>query len=151
MTTKQMGVDELTIKATQEEILERMEAIAHSDMFGEYRPALIAYLTYENAKPWLKDEVTEATWKQGGDQELHESVLHYLDWWGQKVEDGRGISVHRGRAQIVNLLFLAGVPLWKEIGLDSDEGIDGGWYQQDAYNMVADLFGYPHKKGGKYS
>lgn len=150
MATEQMRVDELTVKATQEEILERIRAMEGIDVFGEYRPALISYLTFENAKPWLKDNVSEEEWEQAGDKELREEVLHYLTWWGDKVEDGRGISVHRGRAQMINRLFLAGIPLWKEIGVDSDEGINGGWYQQDAYNKVADLFGYPHKIGGRY-
>jgi len=150
-----MKVEELTVKVTQEEILERIEAVKGADIFAEYRPALIAYLDYVYAKPFLKDGVTKESWKNdgypNGDKQLQDSVRHYLEWWGDKVEGGRGISVHRGRAQMVNHLFLAGIPLWREIGLDSDEGIDGGWYQEDAYNMVADLFGLPHKKGGRYT
>ncbi len=143
-----MKIDELTVKATQEEILERIKAIKDSDMFGEFRPALICFLDYENAKPFLKDGAIEVNWKPDGDKELREEVHRYMeDWWKQKVEDGRGISVHRGRAQVVNRLFLAGIPLWKEIGLDSDEGIGGGWYQEDAYNKVADLFCLPHIRG----
>lgn len=143
-----MKIDKLTVKATQEEIMERIEAIAGSDMFGEYRPTLVAYLDYKHAKPFLKDSVLEEDWEVTGDKELREELHRYMeDWWKQKIEDGRGISVHRGRAQVVNLLFLAGVSLWKKIGIDSDEGINGGWYQEDAYNKVADLFELPHIKG----
>lgn len=150
MAVEQVCIEELTVKVTQEEVLERIGAVAGIDMFGEYRPALIGYLTYENAKPWLKKSITKKSWRQAGDEELRRDILHYMDWWGEKVEGGRGISVHRGRAQMIIRLFLAGIPLWKEIGADSSDGIDGGWYQQDAYNMVADLFGYPHKVGGQY-
>jgi len=147
-----MKIDELTVKATQEEILERIEAIKEHDMFGEYRPALIGFLDYEHAKPFLKKGITEDKWlvKMSGNKVLREEIHRYMeDWWKQKVEDGRGISVHRGRAQVVNLLFLAGISLWKEIGLDPDEGIDGGMYQEDAYNMVADLFNLPHIQGSR--
>jgi len=147
-------IEEVTVKATQEEIVERVEALAHSDIFGEYRPALISFLDYEYAKPFLKRSVTKASWIEDGcphgDEELRADIHRYMDgWWKQKVEDGRGISVHRGRAQVVNRLFLAGIPLWKEIGIGGDEGIRGGWYQEDAYNMVADLFGLPHIKGAR--
>jgi len=143
-----MKIDEVTVKATQEEILERIEAIEHSDMFGEYRPRLVGFLNYENAKPFLKDSVIEKGWEVDTEKDLREELHRYMeDWWKQKIEGGRGISVHRGRAQVVNLLFLAGIPLRKEIGIDSDEGIDGGWYQEDAYNLVADLFELPHIQG----
>lgn len=145
-----MKIDELTVRATQEEILERVKVLKGSDTFGEYRPALIGFLDYEHAKPFLKEGTTEEEWEQGGDKELRKDVHRYMeDWWKGKVEGGRGISVHRGRAQMVNRLFLAGIPLWKEIGIDSDEGIDGGWYQEDAYNKIADLFGLPHIRGSR--
>ena len=145
-----MNIDELTVSVTQEEIVERIEAIANSDMFGEYRPRLVDYLDYKHAKPYLKDGTPEKDWDAASDTTLQAELHRYMeDWWKQKVEDGRGLSVHRGRAQVVILLFLAGIPSWKEIGIDADEGIDGGWYQEDAYNKVADLFELPHIKGSR--
>lgn len=143
-----LDIDELRVIARPRAILQRIEQIAKYDMFGEYRPRLIRFLDYEHAKPFLKHEVSEDDWQPHGDDELRAELHRYMeDWWKQKVEDGRGISVHRGRAQVVNLLFLAGVEAWTFIGMDSDEGMDGGWYQEDAYNAVADVFGMPHIKG----
>ena len=143
-----MKVEDLRLKATQEEIVDRIAEITEADVFGEYCPRLISFLDYEHAKPLLKGDVKPEDWKAYGDLELRKLVEHYLDWWTQKVEDGRGLSVWRGRAQMVNCLFLAGIPLWKEIGIDEEEfGFDGGWYQEEAYNMVADLFGRPHVFG----
>ena len=145
-----MKIDDVTVKVTQEEILERIEAIVGSDTFGEYRPALIGYLDYEHAKQFLKDEVTESGWEQQKDKELREDIHRYMEgWWKDKVEGGRGIPVHRGRAQMVNRLFLAGIPLWEEVGIDETEGMDGGWYQEGAYNKIADLFDLPHIKGSR--
>mgnify|MGYP001590173923 CR=1 FL=1 len=143
-----LKIDDLKVVATQKAILKRIVQIADKDMFGEYRPRLIGFLDYEHVKPFLKDGVKEEDWEQSGEADLRSQLHDYMeDWWRQKVEDGRGISVHRGRAQVVNLLFLAGVEAWKAIGIDDEEGMDGGWYQEDAYNMVADIFGMPHIKG----
>ena len=64
-------------------------------------------------------------------------MRHYRDWWRQKVEDGRGISVHRGKAQFLLRMALAGLPEWETIW-----AMDGGWYQEDAYNAVGALFGW---------
>lgn len=138
-------IDELTVIAKQDAILKRITQIEKVDIFGEYIPALVGFLDFEHAQPFFKDGITEDDWQQGSDDYLRSELHRYMvDWWKQKVEDGRGISVHRGRAQVVNLLFLAGIEAWMQIGIDDDEGMKGGWYQQDAYNAVADIFGLPH-------
>lgn len=145
-----LNIDELKVVARPEAILKRIEQLEGSDFFGEYRPRLIGFLDYEHAKPFFKDGVTEEGWEPDGDIELRKELHRYMeDWWKQKVEDGRGLSVHRGRAQVVNLLFIAGVEAWLHIGIDDDEGMDGGWYQEDAYNAVADIFGMPHIRGSR--
>ena len=144
-----INIDDLRVVVRQESIVKRIEQIRASDMFGEFVPKLVGFLDYEHAKPFLVDEATKESWGEHyGDEMLRIELHRYIDdWWKQKVEDGRGISCHRGRAQVVNLLFLAGVEAWLSIGIDSDEGIDGGWYQEDAYNTVADIFGMPHIRG----
>lgn len=143
-----LNIDDLTVVARPEAILKRIEQVREFDIFGEYAPRLTGFLNYENARPFLKDGVTEEQWEQNDDGVLRAELHRYLkDWWKQKVEDGRGLSVHRGRAQVVNLLFLAGIEAWKAIGVNDDEGMDGGWYQEDAYNAVADIFGLPHIQG----
>ncbi len=143
-----INIDELHVVATPEGILKRIEQVRERDFFGEFCPRLIDYLPYEHAKQFLKDGIDEDEWSPAGDEELRSELHRYMDdWWKQKVEDGRGISCHRGRAQVVNLMFLAGIEAWIHIGIDSYEGIAGGWYQEDAYNEAADVFGLPHIKG----
>lgn len=146
-----MRIDDLTVVARQGAILKRIEQIKGHDMFGEYIPRLVDYLDYEHAKPFLNDGVTEDQWGEKlTDKDLRSELHRYMeDWWKEKVEDGRGLSCHRGRAQVVNLLFLAGVEAWLHIGLDGNEGIEGGWYQEDAYNAVADIFEMPHIEGSR--
>lgn len=137
-----LQVERLRVVASQDAIVRRIGQIKKDDWLGEATPALIAYLDYVHALPWLKEGVQEQDWHQSGDEELRADVRHYLDWWGQKVKGGRGISVHRGREQMVSRLFLAGFEGWKQLA-----EMDGGWYQEDAYNYVADLFGLPRVKG----
>ncbi len=145
-----IDIDKLKVVVSQEAILRRIGQVESADIFGEYTTRLIGYLDYEHAKPFLVDDTTEDGWEQAGTEILRAELHRYMeDWWKQKVEDGRGISVHRGRAQVVNLLFLAGVEAWLHIGIDDDEGIKGGQYQENAYNAVADLFGMPHIKGAR--
>ena len=143
-----INIDELHVVATPEGILRRIEQVKEYDIFGEFCPTLIAYLPYEHAKLFLIDDLAEDDWTANDDDELRSRLHYYMDdWWKQKVEDGRGISCHRGRAQVVNLMFIAGIEAWVHIGMSSREGIDGGWYQEDAYNEAADVFGLPHIKG----
>lgn len=146
-----MKFSDLKVKVTQDELMARIEKVRDSDIFGEYVPMLAVFLDYAHIKLISKKELTEEEWNKirGGDQQLQEHIQRYMtDWWKKKVEDGRGISVHRGRAQVVNLLFVAGVEEWKRIGLDVEEcGFSGGWYQEEAYNIAADLFGLPHIRG----
>ena len=146
-----MKIHELEVCASQESIVNRIKEISPNDIFGEYVPALIKFLDYNHAKEYLNDGVTEATWHKGDNQMLREDMYHYMnDWWKQKVEDGRGLSVHRGRAKVINLLFVACIEAYAHIGMDAEDGplaINGGWYQEDAYNLVADIFDMPHIRG----
>lgn len=145
-----LNIDEMRVVASQKSILKRIEQLKSSDLFGEYRPRLIDYLDYEHAKQFLRDGVAEEEWERNTDEILRKELHRYMDyWWKEKVEDGRGLSVHRGRVQVVNLLFLAGIEAWKYVGMDDEEGMDGGWYQEDAYNAVADVFGLPHIRGAR--
>jgi hypothetical protein len=128
-------IEDMTVKATPEEIIAAYEGtISAEDMFGEYGSCL-GYLDYEHVKPYLKDGVTPEQWHQHGDEDLRSDFAHYRDWWREKIEDERGISVHRGKAQFAIRMMLAALPEWKHIW-----DMDGGWYQRDAYNAVAGLF-----------
>jgi len=132
------NIDEMTVKATPEQIINAYEnTIKKDDFFGEYTSCLL-YLPFESAKSFLKDGATPEQWGEPkGDNELREDFEHYRDWWRQKVEDERGISVHRGKAQFAIRMMLAGCSEWKEIW-----SMDGGWYQRNAFNRCAELFGF---------
>lgn len=155
MTLQRYLIQDMAVVVDQDDIVRRLEQGRQDDWAGEETMQLLSFLDYAHAKPYLKDEVTASEWGQG-DQEpqerqaidnarLRELLAHYRDWWAQKVRDGRGISVHRGRSFMVNLLFLAGVEGWEVL-----RDMDGGWYQEDAYNWTADIFGWSHVRGERH-
>lgn len=133
----QYSIDEMTVKASPEQLIDAYEhVIKKDDVFGEYT-SVLQYLPFEHAKPYLKEGVTDSDWQPSGDEELRGQFQHYRDWWKQKIEDERGISVHRGKAQFAIRMLVAGLPEWRELW-----DMDGGWYQRDAYRFVVRLFGF---------
>ena len=138
-TTAKYSIDTVELKATPEEILKAFNDVISDGtlaFLGEHTSCL-SYLPYEYVKPYLKEGITEADWKPKTTEDLREDFRHYRDWWAEKVEGGRGISVHRGKEQFAIRMMLTGMPEWKELW-----AMDGGWYQEDAYNFVAELFGF---------
>ena len=130
-------IDEMTVKATADEIIANYErVIKKNDLFGEYS-SCINFIPYEKAKPYLKEGVKKEDWIMENDENLRNDFEYYRDWWREKVECGRGISVHRGKAQFAIRMMLAGLPEWEELFTG-----DGGYYQLNAYNRVAKLFGF---------
>ena len=135
-------IENMTIKATSNDIIKLYEEIRAEDIFGECASILL-YLPWDVVHPYLKEGITEEEWKgPKGDADLRESFEHYRDWWRKKIEDERGISVHRGKEQFAIRMFLAGCPEWRELW-----DMDGGWYQRDAYGFAAGLFGFPQAGG----
>ncbi len=130
----------VTVKATTAEILALMGRIEDDDLFGEFRSGLVNYLPFEQAKPYLKEGVTEGEWIEAvgtdPDARLRQDFEHYREWWKQKIEDERGISVWRGKSQFALRMFLAGMPEWKEL-----YEMDGGYYTRDAYRFARELCG----------
>jgi len=82
---------------TQEEILKKIEDVAEEDFFGFMRGDLLGYLTYENARPFLKPEVTVDQWENApNDRDSIVSVmLEYMPFAWEKANSCRGISAAR--------------------------------------------------------
>jgi hypothetical protein len=155
-----MKIEEVTVKATQEEIIARIKKVRGADILWEIVPPLLEYLDFERAEPFIKRHMVEearTNWKRKGDEDLQAEIMHHMDLWGQAVRDGKTIQIWSGCTHMANRLFLAGIELWKEIewkeireeeiGPYISEGIDKGFKglsHEEAYNKVADLFGLPH-------
>ena len=130
------------VTRTQDEIVELVDKlIVEQDMFvDEYTDRLTDFLDYAHVKKYLKPEVTQEQWDsvrhQDLDAALRANFAHYSEWWKQKIDDERGISVHRGKAQFALCMFLAGMPEWEKVYYE-----DGGYYQRAAYEYVRKLCG----------
>ncbi len=88
---------------TQEEITIKFEQQKDSDSFLDFRPeVLMDYLSFENAKPHLKEEYVKEVeagtkqWEQFTTiEKCADDFLKYMEFaWG-KAEDERGISASR--------------------------------------------------------
>lgn len=138
-------IEDMRVQATPEEIRDAWETtFKKADFFSELAGPCLAHLPFELVEPYLREGVTRDEWadEPWTDEKLQEDFAHYRDWWAQKVTDGRGISVYRGKAQFAVRMMVAGLPEWEELWQ-----MDGGWYEEDAYNCVADLFGFEHVRG----
>ena len=80
---------------TQEEILARIEAVAADDWIGTQRNDLIYALTLENAKPFLKDGVTENDWAEATDESIRQEAVDYMEFVWDKANNFRGLSAGR--------------------------------------------------------
>lgn len=138
-------IEDAKIACTQEEMMALYRQIKPDDIFGEYLGGLVEYLTFATVQTAgiLRAGITAEEWGSvKGDEDLRSDMFHYRDWWREKVTEGRGLSCHRGKAQFCLRMALAGMPEWESIFYG-----DGGWYQEDAYNAVGELFGWPPVEG----
>lgn len=95
---------------TQKQIIARIEQIKEEDCFGVEQSDLIYYLTFDNAKPFLKPETTEATWNER--LEKHRTPLgeikEYMAFALDKAENHRGLSAGRSISHFKSWLWLVG-------------------------------------------
>lgn len=97
---------------SQEAIKIRLEARKEGDPFafeiGEY----LNYLDFENAKPYLKEGVTEAQWNESRPPFTKEAIIDamrkYYPFAWEKANDCRGISANRSILHFVAWTWLLG-------------------------------------------
>lgn len=102
---------------TQEEIKERFDQA--DDLFGTQKGDLISYMTFENAKPYLKEEYVkqvesgEEKWEQSTDPK--KDILEYLDFAYDKAEGERGLSAGRSMLHFKTWIWLESKEFYNEI------------------------------------
>jgi hypothetical protein len=93
-------------KRTQQEILDRIEKISKDDFFGFQTGDLINFLTFDNAKKWLKEGVTAEEWEPYTDPV--ERIKDYMPFAWDKANDCRGLSAGRSIEHMKAWLWLDG-------------------------------------------
>lgn len=102
----------MTTARTQSEILERIEALQEEDFFGFHKEVLLAALSYENAKPYINEAVTQEQWENDystlGDEKVTEAALDYLAFALNKALNHRGLSASRSVEKMTEYAWLLG-------------------------------------------
>lgn len=91
---------------TDQEILARIEEVESDDWLGFEQGDLIAALSFEAAKPFLKPEAEASEWKPASDP--LEDLREYMAFAWDKANNNRGISAGRSLSHIRAWLWLAG-------------------------------------------
>lgn len=98
---------------TPAEIVERIDAIEEEDYFGFHREVLVSALPYEDAKPYIRDTVTEEDWnaREGltlTPEATTAEALRYLRFALGKALNHRGLSASRSVEKMTEFAWLLG-------------------------------------------
>jgi len=129
---------------TDEEILNRIEAVKADDWMGFQVSDLICRLPFEKAQPYLRPEVTAGDWGvlPRDRESMLATMLAYMPFAWDKANEGRGLSAGRSMDHYMAWTWLAGddlgnlceyeyygkdnlVRICKHYGWDSDQWDDG--------------------------
>lgn len=95
---------------TNKEILDRIKELENEDWLGFERSDLIAYLSFEDAKPFLKEEAEESGWsaEENTREAIIATILDYMPFAWDKANNCRGISASRNMSHMSAWLWLLG-------------------------------------------
>lgn len=95
------------MKRTQVDILEKIKDVEKQDWMGTQRNNLIAYLTFKNAKQFLKEDVKSDEWRVET-KPPKKLMAEYMDFAWEKANDCRGLSAGRSLDHFFAWLWLDG-------------------------------------------
>lgn len=96
---------------TQEQIVTHIKQVMQDDFFGWQTNDLLVYLTYENAKEFLNNDIDADKWAEvRGEQPLNPeaSLRDYMPFAWDKANNCRGISAGRSIEHMKAWLWLDG-------------------------------------------
>jgi hypothetical protein len=124
---------------TQDEILTKIKSYEKGgDFFGFMTGDLIEYLTFEHAKPYLKDGVTAEEWKPlPTSHDAVKAQIHgYMDFAWEKANDCRGLSAGRSINHMQVWLWMLGEETAAEEIKDYD------FYGKPQLRAICEHFGW---------
>ena len=98
---------------TDQEILDRIKTVSERDLFGTRQEELIMHLSFEAAKPFLKEDVTKEAWeaedrRKLDDESIKAEMLDYMPFAWEKANSRRGLSAMRSLDHMAEWLWLLG-------------------------------------------
>ena len=127
---------------TQEQILTRINHLKDEDIFGFETGTLMDFLTFENAKPFLKPTATKEDWDKQM-RPLSQNVIlkqmeDYMPFAWDKANNFRGISASRSISHYKAWLWLLG-----DDSIDTDEY---EFYGKDILARICKKYGWDSKQ-----
>ncbi len=128
----------MTVKRTQDEIVERIRAVEDDDFLGFRREVLIIHgLDFEHAREYLAPETTAEQWKAAVPADLLRAATEYYDFALGKILDHRGISASRSVDKLTEYAWLLG----RDDVVAAMEAADYPQYGAPKVKAFADGFG----------
>lgn len=131
---------------TQEEILKRIEEVKNQDFFGTERNDLVDYLTYENAKQFLKEGVTKDEWnkdKKLNNENILKEMLDYMDFaWGKAIDE-RGLSASRSLSHYSAWIWLLDDGNFEEFNNQKENNY--AMYGKPVLKWICEKYNFPKR------
>ena len=114
---------------TEQEILDAMADMKWKDLFGTRMGDIMEGLSFEKAKPWLKETAKPEDWTKiqlTSDKQIYDQAVKYLDFAQEKIDNQRGLSANRSMYHYQAWLWLMNAP---------QEIQDVAWRDYDDYGQ----------------
>ena len=128
---------------TETEIIARINDRIEDDILGFECSEYLPYLSFENAKPFLRSGIQSSDWKQLELTEhgIKKTMLDYMPFAWEKANDRRGISSNRSLSHYVAWLWLSGDD---EFSSKIERRMVGGYsfYGKPILESICEYFGW---------
>lgn len=131
---------------TDDEIIARIKEIEGDDIFGFERGDLLEVLSFEAAKPFLRDDATADKWKAAARdfESAKLRILEYLPFAWDKANNCRGISAMRSLMHMRAWLWLMGEDSF--IAERWPNGIDYEMYGKPDLRAISERYGFDWRR-----
>lgn len=127
---------------TEKEILQRIQEIRDQDFFGTQIGDLVEFLSFDNAKKFLKDGTEQKDWEDERVKNDRDTILkkmqEYMSFaWG-KANNCRGLSAARSMDHFTTWIWL--------LGDDLGNLSDYEFYGKDKLVSICEKYGWDHSQ-----
>lgn len=128
---------------TIQDILNRIKEVEDDDFFGAIRSDLVDFLPFNEAKSFLKEDVTEDQWKpkELSREQVMKEIIDYLPFAWDKANNCRGLSAGRSIDHMEAYAWLLGDKEFDGLG-----AIEYEHYGKEKLIYMSELAGFDWKK-----
>ena len=131
---------------TQNEIVTKLNELSETDIFGFQSNDIIIYLEFENAKPFLKEGITEEEWEgmyvELSDEWVRQRMIDYMPFAWEKANNCRGLSAGRSMAHFSAWTWMLGDDVYNQF----HDLEDYHYYGKDNLVALCDFLDLDHSQ-----